>query len=900
MANQTVTTSQTLEQAISLGMENGNNLTINSGAVVTCTQTPSILIGSIFINYGEFHIDGINITSGNAINFVGEGGLINSSNDMAISVLGQGKLNITGDWLDIGTTNGTNNQTFDLSTATGIGYWNKDGVDFCVDFIPMIQVETGRRIDYDNVTGITPEIGDWIYLTSDRTVMGKVKSLGTNYLVVWVLSGSLSNNDEIHCRKVVDNMGPDMQITWTANVNNVNGDILESGVYTEFGNCRSNGNNHMSDFGTGLGGLIFHNAFESTDLTMGGSTGGFLPPSGCKVRVPNVHITSSGLIDDAGTGTPYADGKVLGSNNSNESEWYALEFSAGGEIDFSICNWGTAYTQDSGASKFNTEYCGFTVGFGSNICGSTVNHNHNVVVQAPEIDAAVGIGAYGGIQDTVNGAEITFCMNVAPRIAKTNYFGGTTSINVNVSDCIFTTAGGGTDQATAGEGYSFTTVTNGSIDNCLYFGGKPNSNVGFVAYATTSKNINITNFKMSCTQDYTSQTNDLDSLVLQNSSECSIIGVDQISGGSPGGNFVRISDMSDSKVRAIGMIDDRIDLGTHGRLGVEISGLCNNIDIARCWFDKSTTVVEEFISVIVTAKNVLVQNCASKYLAEVQISGTNTAFHGISGGGGAVSSSTGWEDALVGSYGRNIHDTFESDTTGSVACLMITPSADVNNTTIISGNPLFYKDGDLDMVSGDVIEFEQDYFMKGHTGFTGVYTAATGGATRGANEWSNITLDFQYQFDGGSWNGSWLDVRTPANLTGITGDIEGGIKFKFRFTATGTQTSMSMLIINTTTTLADQAANYYPIDQTETNFILSNVIVGSRYWIYNVDTSTTLTTGIAISSTVEYTGTNIPNGTNIMIRVRNASGNPVYKPFETNAVVASLSVTSWVSQILDQ
>jgi len=416
MANKTITSNTDMETLIATGLNSGENITINSGAVLTCTETPSVLIGRVTINQGELHIDGTNISSDNLINFVGEGGLISGANDETITINGQGKLTITGDWFDIGTTNGTNSQVIDLSTATGSAYWEKDGADFCVDVIPMLQIETGRRIDYDNAVGTTPEVGDWIYLTSDRTVMGKVKSVGTGYLVVWLLTGSLSDNDAIQCRKVVDNYGPDMQISWTANVNNASGDIKEAGVYMEFGNARCAGTNYISSFGNGLGGLVFIHEFQSTDLTLGSNTGsgfgGFVPPSGCNIRVPNVIVNTSSLTDES-SGTPYPDGEAFGcATNNNETEWYQIECSAGGEIDMSVCNWGNAFTNDNQASKCDCEYVGTVINIGSNIAGSRTSYHHCVVCQSIETNARNNQYYFGNVQDLVSGADVTFCMAV--------------------------------------------------------------------------------------------------------------------------------------------------------------------------------------------------------------------------------------------------------------------------------------------------------------------------------------------------------------------------------------------------------------------------------------------------------------------------------------------------------
>ncbi len=910
MANKTITSDTDMESLIATGLLSGENITINSGAKLTCTETPSVLIGSITINQGELHIDGTNISSDNVINFVGEGGLINGSNDQTITVNGQGKLNITGDWFDIGTTDGTDNQVIDLSTATGVGYWEKGGVDFCVDAIPMIQVETGRLISFSGMgaVGTFPSIGDWVHKQSDKTIMGKIKEIDTdNYTVtVWGLTGSFTSGDVLEVTKVVDNVGPDMQVSFTANIDA--DDVKADGVYMEFGNSRAQGADYMTNFGTGLGGLVFHHAFQGTDLTLGGATGGFKAPSGCNIRVPNVIVNTSSLVGEGGTGTPYADGDAFGcATNTNETEWYALEFSSGGEIYMSTCNWGNAYTQDSGASKFDVEYSGFVVGVGCNIGGSKTTFDHVLVCQATEVNALSGLVPFGGVQDTVNGSDITFCTNVAPRIANRNVFGGITSLNVSVSDCIFTSANGGSATSlNACYGYSFVTVTNGLAKNNMYFG---NNDVeqDYMLNVSTSSVIVVEDMMVSCTQEQTPQTIDKDMIRVTNSSDISFVGIQFIGTGVTGGEVFYMTDVSDIKIRAIGMIDDRIDLGTMGRSVVTASGLCNGIDVARCWFDKTTTITEEFIVVPTTAKNVIVQNCSSKYLAEVQISGTDTKFKGISGGPGAVSSTTGWEDALVGSYGRSIHDAFESDTTGTVACVMITPSPDINDTTITAGNPLFYKDGDLDMVSGDVIEFEQGYFMKGHTGFTGAYTAATGAASRGANEWGKVDLAFQWMLDGGSWNGTWLDVRTPANLTGITGNIEGGIKFKFRFTATGTQGSMSMLLINSTTTLAAQSDNLYAIDQDTVTLQIKatkadgSPIVGARVYVTKDVGGAVVLEGLTnASGIVEDTAYIYSSDEAISGYVRYSSDSPYYKQGNVTGTITSSGVLMTAVLISDE
>ena len=94
------------------------------------------------------------------------------------------------------------------------------------------------------------------------------------------------------------------------------------------------------------------------------------------------------------------------------------------------------------------------------------------------------------------------------------------------------------------------------------------------------------------------------------------------------------------------------------------------------------------------------------------------------------------------------------------------------------------------------------------------------------------------------------------------------------------------------------------INQTlSVNLVLTNVVVGSRYDIFNANTSAVETdpviaTGTAASSTITiaYTYTvNVP----VIIRVRKSSAQPKYQPFETQGTITSTGLSTFVSQILD-
>ena len=824
MANQTISTSQDIETVIASGLSPGDNITVNGGAVLTCTQTPSMILGRMVVNDGILHIDGTSISAGNNINFVGTGG--DTAVDETITVGGQGKFLVTGAWYDLGTTNGTDSQVFDVGT-----YWD----NLYISSIPMIQIETGRRINYTTGTGLDPVAGDMVTLISDRTVMGKVHSVGVGYVVVDLLTVPFVGNELIQIRKVVDNFGPDLQQTWTATVNGA--DIKEAGVYREFGNSRSNDINYMTGFGKGYGGLVFDNQHATTTLTLGGATGGFKPPSGCNVRVPNVNLNTSRIAE-------FAAGGAYRDTTSNSVVILFRLLCAGGSIELSTFNAGNALLAGTGAYEYTAEYVGSVFGIGSDSAGNRTKYDHCINVQDPVANAEPTIKFLGSIKRLHNGADVTNCMQINSQVLAAA-IGATSSLDVNISDCIVSSAGQGLALDTYEvNNYYLSTVDNVTIINCMSFGNDHAETDNAIKLNSTT-NLKISNFIVSSTQDYSFQSQEKGLVMCYNGNYSSIIGVEIIGNGVCGSSLVIMYDTSNFKIRAIGMVDDKIDFGTDGGVLLSLSGLCSNIDIARCYKDNGTDA--EFISIPSTCKGVTLANCSGKYASAVKPSGGDTTrFKGIHGGAGTPGSATGWSGTYSASYGNNFHDGFQSDTNGTIACLMINPSIEANETTVIAGNPKFFKDGDLDLTDGDVLQLEQSYFTKGHTGFTGNFTACSGGSGYFADEWitvwgGTVIIEFQWMLLGGEWNGIWLDMRTPSNLTSIVGDISAGIKFKLQLTGTNKNTAdMSMLLIDTTTTLQAQKDNMYPIDQFEATLTISNLKIGSDVVILQAGTDTVL------------------------------------------------------------
>lgn len=83
---------------------------------------------------------------------------------------------------------------------------------------------------------------------------------------------------------------------------------------------------------------------------------------------------------------------------------------------------------------------------------------------------------------------------------------------------------------------------------------------------------------------------------------------------------------------------------------------------------------------------------------------------------------------------------------------------------------------------------------------------------------------------------------------------------------------------------------------------LQNVVDGSIYQIYNVDTSTVIATGTQsgtadiVISNIAYTG----SSDQLRIRVRKASASPLYKCFTTYATMNGGDLSAYISQVLDE
>ena len=802
MANQTITVDKTISQVIADGLSDGENITINSGAALTVDESPTVLVGQVTINEGEMVLDGENAT--NPIVFVGE-------NAEEINVNGAGVFRSTlGWWIHPTASTGAANQTWDVSA-----YFSPSEVD--ADVFSGCWVETGRRINYDGGSGVAPEVGDWLFKydsgnPQDNGVHGRITEVSgdgvTGYVVVRFLTGSIADNDTIELHTIQDNAGDDYQISWAASADGA--DVLEADVWQEFGNARQNAANGLSAIGSGMAGFGFEQSHGSNTLTFGDGVNGFIPPNGARIKFPMCHIATANLADYASNTTTYQAGAA---------SRYELELVNGGDCYLDGLSIGSAQFDDNLGGQFQASYCAVNTGFGTYGAIGRATYDHCIFVGDIEDDERSQARSVPAVVDMVAGADIRDCLGLFTNdAAETTQLGGQTSLNVNIERCIQVS------NATAIE-WEMVRVNDFTINDMVVIGSQ------MVFTTCLGGTARLLKFQRDILDASSIASDQL--IFNAATSDVKVTGIEVLNNNAPDDSKVVVTDCNNIQVRGFHFIDRKYDneatAHTQQEEFVAIGGLNNEILFARCWTDRGNP--NEFALIASgTSKNVTIQNCSSEYTGEIEPDGINTLVRGLHSGSGSLGSGTGVETDLIGTAGAPCGDAFRSDTQGILFYNNVPESAEYPYT-ILSGSPIFTKDGDVDISIGDSWEVDSGYFAKGHTGFNG--TIASVRADQTTNTVWNWTAycDVELQYDDGSgYNGTWIDVTDAAAMGNIVFNV-AGMRFKYRFTATANQTDLQGFTLRTTTALQDQIDNYYPLDQR--TLTITGIENPSKVYLFN-------------------------------------------------------------------
>lgn len=240
--------------------------------------------------------------------------------------------------------------------------------------------------------------------------------------------------------------------------------------------------------------------------------------------------------------------------------------------------------------------------------------------------------------------------------------------------------------------------------------------------------------------------------------------------------------------------------------GVIFNGAGNNdgITLKRCYVSNTRTGPYAFVN---SDTNVLIENVAG----DAADTSVFPALNGIIKNALLTAATTG----QVSVYGSHWLTRFVSTTAGFAEITCNEPtSASASQCYATGGTPQFNSSGSVLLTKvGDQITWEMPFFAIGYTAFTNSAPVITGTNVTfsSGSAWGNHTLE--YQVDTGSGYGGTWKALNAATLISDTFNSTTGFKLKIRatcLTANATN-ALTNLRINLTTTQTDRDTKLYPL-----------------------------------------------------------------------------------------
>lgn len=295
-------------------------------------------------------------------------------------------------------------------------------------------------------------------------------------------------------------------------------------------------------------------------------------------------------------------------------------------------------------------------------------------------------------------------------------------------------------------------------------------------------------------------------------------------------------------VRRIGTRVAPLSFGSANATGLIFNGAGNNdgIRLQRIYVINTRTGPWAFLN---SDNNVLIENVYADYADASVIAALNCKAKSVA--------LTGTTTGQVSVYGTHWKSSFTSATVGKIEVLCNEPTASsALQCAITSGTPKFNSAGQLSMtVVGQQVTWEMPFFALGLTALANLAPTLTGTTT------GNLTYEFQYDI-GSGYNGSWLTLNA-ANQSGV-GAINPLVGIKLKVRATCATAAAGNLLTNIAvpaiTTAVDQGDSLYPLDLLTVT--LSGLQVGTDIVVLLAGTGTVVAQvdqHIASSYNYEYT-----------------------------------------------
>jgi hypothetical protein len=532
---------------------------------------------------------------------------------------------------------------------------------------------------------------------------------------------------------------------------------------------------------------------------------GFLPPTGCKVRIPNVIMTC--CTRTAGGSGP----RVLPSATLTTRQEFVT--TSAGDIDFNgaVCQW----------------YANFAQPFRTKIYNSAINDTLLISEQSAALDIDNVIIA-------PTQAQLNFALNLVSN------FGGGFVKNVQATRFSLAASAAYVNTANYNKGVTFENVKSQTLLNrgnattgtwtvtqnqdCVWtnpvnIGGRM-ALVGDVRGVITGQAYadNFSGTTGTANPHY----------AVDRSLGCIgniITGFSNlVTNSHPYSGLVTTANSYDLTIKEIGTFAAPYNMGSANVSGLIVNGGGNNdgITLKRIYAANSRFGPWAFLN---SDSGILIENAGADYADTSVMAGLNATIKGTA--------LTGATTGQVSVYGTHWMDAFTSATAGKVEVSCNEPTASsAAQCAITAGAPKFNSAGQVLLTTiGDQVTWEMPYFAKGHTALANSAPVLTGANT------GNLTM--QYQIDTGSGFGS-VKTLSAANLAAET--ITAADGFKLRIIATcataAAANALTQIRVITVTTGTAQSTNLYPLAQITLS--LTGLVAGSDVTILTAGTETVL------------------------------------------------------------
>lgn len=610
----------------------------------------------------------------------------------------------------------------------------------------------------------------------------------------------------------------------------------------------------------------------------GTTTVGYVPASGCKVRIPNILgrqcttaaratnvipsatagtrpdfvTTSAGAIDMEYFATDwylnFAQPYLVRAHNSSTFDYLLLSEVA---TALDINNFGTSTSQSIDQRTFNATSC---------FAGGNIQNSNFQRFSAGTTDHSF---------------EIIYCKDITV---------------ANVKSGIITFA------RSTGMSYQITQSRNITLNNCYSF----NS----ALQITSSFDCTVNDFDHTDRYVGTTNTTGIYAVYILASSDNILVDgltfglLGTIANTHPYLGIFNVGQSSNIKLRNIGSRATSLSGGSANNPAYIFVSAGNNdtVKLQRIYMTPTRTGA---ISTINSDKNMTYEHVYGDMGDTMVVADLNSTVKNC----GGTNTTTG----QVSVYGTHFWDAFTSDTAGRVILSMNEPTAETTSlVTYVSGNPVFTSAGNLYMPTlNDEVIIEQSYFVKGCTALTNTAPIVTGTNVTYSSgpAWGNHNIYYQIN-TGGGYGGTWKDL-TATNLSGETVNASTGFKIKYRIVCGTTSTTnlLTYIRIATTSTLASQTDNLYPLEVVPVTITVvdkdNNPVESAQTAVYRADNDLQLMNEVTNVSGVAVEDVESSGSVPIYIRVRKSSTGTKYYPASTVGTLTSSGFSTTVSLIED-